>query len=148
MEFEFVPGKQINSQLLYTTGDKHLYRRNRKLVSGHLAYICRKSGCNSRIYFDPIGYRVYYRPKEFIPHNHGSQEKDKLNFEIERELKNEIKNPNTIVKSKGQTSVIQHIFDSKMQEYVSLPSDIQNIFILNNILLVPDIRIAIFGSKK
>lgn len=119
LEFEFVSGKQINSQLLYTTNDKHLYKRNRKLVSGHMAYICRKPGCNSRIYFDSEGYRVYYRPKEFIPHNHGTQEKDKFNFEIERELKDEIINPDTIVKNKGQTSVVRHIFDSKMQEYVS-----------------------------
>lgn len=82
-----------------------------------MAYICRKSGC---IYFDSEGYRAYYRPKEFIPHNHGSQEKDKFNFEIERELKDDIRNPGAIIKNKGQTSVVRHIFDSKMQKYVSL----------------------------
>lgn len=107
-EFEFVSGKRSNSRLIYTTEEKQLYRVNRKLVDGSVAYLCRVEKCSVRIYLK--NERVFgYSP--INEHSHGDQAKDKFNFQIYNEIKKDCMNIDSISNSTNQISAVHGIYD-------------------------------------
>lgn len=84
-EYKLVPGPRLNSELLYTTEEKQLYKKNKKNAAGHMGYTCRVDKCDARVYRRPNG-EVYYS-EHFEGHRHPNAEETQQ----EMQLKNEIK---------------------------------------------------------
>lgn len=107
LEFEFAVGKRFDCQnLIYTTKEKQYYGKNKKENTegafancqisspfsmtltlyqfvGEVAYLCRlysKLKCKSRIYFKD---GRLYRKASFVPHNHGCQDAERIDFQVQ-----------------------------------------------------------------
>lgn len=84
-QYKMVPGPRLNSEMLFATEEKQLYKKNKKNAAGHMGYTCRGSDCGARVYKRPNG-EVYY-PENYEGHRHASVEESQQ----EMQLKNDIK---------------------------------------------------------
>lgn len=118
LEFEKIVGKRRDCrELIYTKHEKQIYGRNRALISGEVAYLCRLYGnkgikCKSRLYL--FNGRLFKGPG-FIAHNHPTQEKERFDFEVESDIKQECGNLNSLVSSNSQVSAVSGIFQKHMK---------------------------------
>lgn len=104
--------------MIYTVDENQLYGRNRDLKSGEVAYLCRlyhTKKCKSRLY---IKDGRLYRKDDFVNHNHPSQEFERSEFEIEKEMKDECGSLDVLVNARSQSSAVAEIFDKHMKKYV------------------------------
>lgn len=121
LKFEYAVGKRYDCRnLIYTTQEKQYYGKNKKENSeGETAYLCRlysKLKCRSRVY---LKNDKLYRKIGFIPHNHGCQNAERIDFQAEFEAKVECSNLDSLVNAASQTSAVSAIFDRVMQRSVT-----------------------------
>lgn len=104
--------------MIYTVDEHQLYGRNRDLKGGEVAYLCRlyhKKKCKSRLYMKD---GRLYRKDDFVDHNHPSQEFDRSEFAIEKNIKEECGNLDVLVNARSQSSAVATIFEKHMKQYV------------------------------
>lgn len=109
--YDFVSGKKITSKLLYIPEDKHLYKIKRYGKEQN-TYICRKNGCNSRVYLKLNGNCAYPNPK--ISHDHTTQEEEYQNLKILENIKNVCKSGNPLENGSRQLPSVREIYDATM----------------------------------
>lgn len=71
MNFELICGSRRNSELLYITEQKMLYRKKSE-YKGVTKYQCRQKSCKSRVNLLSDGSCVL--SKGYVDHNHGDEE--------------------------------------------------------------------------
>lgn len=106
-------------QLIYTVDEGQMYGKNRDLLSGESAYLCRlyhKKKCNSRLYMKD---GRLYKKDGYIEHNHQTQDIDYSEFKIEKDIKDDCGNLDVIVNARSQSSAVTEIFDKHMKKYGS-----------------------------
>lgn len=83
IDFEIVPGKRFNSQLLWSQNEMQFYKFNTKLRTG-ISYLC-YHGCSARVIIRDDG--KCYKTDSHKGHNHST------NYDLYKELatKNELK---------------------------------------------------------
>lgn len=85
LNYEFIPGKKVNSTLLYTVEEKQAYRL-RSTYNDVQSYTCIISQCSVRV---QIASGVCVKANKFVEHTHGTQEKlyheNKLRSEIKKQ---------------------------------------------------------------
>lgn len=117
IRFEFSVAKRRDCRnLVFTLDEKQYYGRNKKEnKDGEAAYLCRLNNglkCNARRYLKAG--RLYSKIGTQA-HNHGPQDEEHTNFQVEDRIKTECSNVNALVNSGSQTSAVSRIYDKHMQ---------------------------------
>lgn len=119
LRWEWAVGKRRDcAKLVYTTDERQLYGKNRDLLSGESAYLCRlyhNKKCKSRLYMKN---GRLFKKDDFVEHNHPPQDFDHNEFKIEKAIKNECGNLDVLVNARTQSSAVAEIFDRHMKQYV------------------------------
>lgn len=118
LRYETAPGKRRDFKLIFTKDEKQFYGRNKSKPNsdGEIPYLCRlyySKKCKSRTYMKN---GRLYRKIGFIPHNHGPQDEERVDFQAEFEIKQECANLLTLANAGTQTSAVNDIFDRCMQK--------------------------------
>lgn len=72
IEFHFTVGMRTNSQLIYTTADKQLFKREKKCGDIHY-YRCKEKSCPVRLIYNSALNKCMRKKSD--PHTHGDQGK-------------------------------------------------------------------------
>lgn len=117
LRYEEVVGKRMDcKKLIYTRDEKQMYGRNRVLKDGDIAFLCRLYGkhkCKSRLYMKN---GRLYKKSDFIEHNHPNQEKDRFEFDVEYQIKNECGKIESLIKTKSNSSATSEIFNKYIKQ--------------------------------
>lgn len=88
MPFEFTVGLTLNSKLIYTTVEKQLYRRDKKVgENGSCYYRCNIASCKAGLFYDAIQNKC--SRKKLTPHTHPDQEKTMKVGKLRKIIKDE-----------------------------------------------------------
>lgn len=94
LNYEFVSGARINSQLLYLFDDKQLFRKNKVLKDGTAAFNCRFKDCNSRLYLCTDGKCFYVNGRN--EHHHECQDVDMAKLNLVNQVKQQLSLPDVV----------------------------------------------------
>lgn len=83
LNYEHVVGKRINSKLLYVTEEKQLYSK-KTIKKEKYFYACYVKTCKARVFLES---EVCYKVKDFIDHNHETQEDTYRELKIMNNMK-------------------------------------------------------------
>lgn len=117
LKWENAVGKRRDcAQMIYTTDERQMYGKNRVLLSGETAYLCRlyqQKKCKSRLYMQD---GRLYKKEGFIEHNHQTQDFEHSEFDIEKIIKDDCGSLDVLVNARSQSSAISEIFDKHMKK--------------------------------
>lgn len=113
LKFEYVTGKRFKrSRLVYLCEEKQLFRVNKTLVGGTVAYTCRKKGCNARVYITLNG-QCYYG-KEYKTHiAHAIQDDDFAELVVLSDIKTDLDTPDVFHSNRSN---VRDVYESYASE--------------------------------
>lgn len=115
VKFSLIPGKRLNSELIYSENEKQLYKKNKRLKSGAISGVCRYPNCNTKIYYDDAnGVCTYKLPYE--PHQHSPREKEYKRLVSLNKMKTKCTDTATIRSITAKSSAAKRIFDDVIEE--------------------------------
>lgn len=107
-EYRMVAGKKIDSKLLQTLPDGYLFKKNKRIASGEMAFTCKEPKCKARVLLDETIGRCKYTDK-YVPHNHISPLNEQEIIELQEAMKQRAKNPQL---NGGKVETATNIFHS------------------------------------
>lgn len=110
-----MPGKRVNSEILYLNHEKQFYVKKKKLASGVLSLVCRTDNCKNQCYLD-LEKNICTLPVPYVPHNHSTQEEEYEKLCVLNKIKSDCANPNIVAQRETKTSVVKSIFKDKITE--------------------------------
>lgn len=110
LSYEFITGDRINSKLLFTTDEKHIYRFNAEGKCGN-TYLCKK--CNSRVVVRKDKMCIQY--EKYFRHNHEKEEQKHKELNVLNIIKQKCADISTLMNGKKQS--VHDIFYSITPDY-------------------------------
>lgn len=115
VKYVLIPGKRLNSELIYSEDEQQFYSKNKRLKSGVIAGVCRHPNCTQKVYLDPVtGDCTYKHP--YAPHNHSPRGKEFKRLVAINEMKKHCTNLAKISAKKSKKSVVKTIYDDVLEE--------------------------------
>lgn len=104
--FVFTPGARVNSELVYTTTDKHLYRL-KSIMINYKRYVCVIKECHASLKL--VG-DVLEKPVNFKDHNHASAEETQAKNVFLNDLKKAVAVSDVPVSQVFTQHLIRYLF--------------------------------------
>lgn len=110
----YTASSKLNSQLLWCDTDKQLYKRNKRLASGALAFTCTIKGCGARIYESGDDNKIYSFAPGYKGHKHGTAEQIKEKNDLKTQIKTACQD---LDDSGSNIKSVTDIFNSTVDKY-------------------------------
>lgn len=108
--FEFIPGKRIDSELLFMKSEKQLFKKC--TLRKHLyTYKCYVTRCPSRIIHDTLR-NIIFKAKDYKVHTHGDQEKVYKELKLKTTIKTKCTDPSALVNTRAGAGNVHEVFNA------------------------------------
>lgn len=111
IDFHFTVGMRANSQLIYTTADKQLFKREKKCGDVHY-YRCKENNCPARIIYNSVLNKC--TRKKTDPHTHSDQEKNVKTATVRKSIIDQCKEMSSA--AKRNKSTVNDLIYEKLRE--------------------------------
>lgn len=118
LSYEFVPGYQINSNLLFTVDEKQFYYFNKANKNAD-AYLCIEKKCNNRVHLRRD--KMCIQQEKYAVHNHGTQEKKFDELRVLNIIKKKCADLSTLLNERKQSA--RDIFYSVLSNHPGVKID-------------------------